>query len=45
MNKEVCKKDNLSVKGLKWITKEPDLDSIKKLAKNFNISNTCFLSR
>ena len=39
MYKEVYKKDSLSVKGLKWITKEPDLDSIKKLDKNFNISN------
>ena len=39
MYREVYKKDNLSVNGLKWITKEPDLDSIKKLDKNFNISN------
>lgn len=39
MYKEVYKKDSLSVNGFKWITKEPDLDSIKKLDKNFNISN------
>ena len=33
MYKEVYKKDNLSVNGLKWITKEPDLDSIKEVDK------------